>query len=83
MGALPFLLSSFVEIIVAPYVKLISFLTSFSLASFFLFLAVLPLTYAPETLPERKIEIRRVKGYVEQAKKARDKYVTKSGVKKD
>ena len=83
LGALPFLLSSFVEIIVAPYVELISFLTSFSLASFFLFLAVLPLTYAPETLPERKIEIRRVKGYVEQAKKARDKYVTKSGVKKD
>lgn len=42
---------------------------AFSLASFFLFLAVLPLMYAPETLPQKKIELRRLKRYVEQAKK--------------
>jgi hypothetical protein len=35
--------------------------------------------YATETLPDKKIEIRRLKGYVEQAKKTRDKYVTKRG----
>lgn len=83
LGALPFLLSSFIEILVSPYVELISVLTSFSLASFFLFLAVLPLMYAPETLPERKIEIRRLRGYVEHAKKTKDKYAAKSSVEEN
>lgn len=83
LGALPFLLSSFIEILVSPYVELISVLTSFSLASFFLFLAVLPLMYAPETLPERKIEIRRLRRYVEQAKKTKDKHAEKTNIETD
>jgi len=53
---------------------------AFSLASFFLFLSVIPLMYAPETLPEKKMELRRLKGYVEQAKKVRDKHLRKSDV---
>ena len=83
LGALPFLISSYIEIIVAPYGELISASTSFSLASFFLFLAVLPLMYAPETLPEKKIELKRQKDYVKQAKKKRDELFAKNGVKKD
>jgi len=77
IGALPFPLSSYIEVIVAPYVGLIPASASFSLAGFFLFLAVLPLMYAPETLPEKKIELRRLKGYAEQARKVRDKYLRK------
>lgn len=55
---------------------------AFSLASFFLFLAVLPLMYAQETLPDKKIELRRLKGYLEQAKKVKGKYAEKDGAKK-
>ncbi|MGB9778874.1 MAG: hypothetical protein ACPLW8_05665, partial [Candidatus Bathyarchaeales archaeon] len=53
LGGLPFLLSNFVYILVSPYVSVISPTAAFSFASFFLFLAVIPLMYAPETLPER------------------------------
>jgi len=52
--------------------------SAFSLASFFLFLAVLPLLYAPETLPEKKIELRRLRKYVETAKKFQRKYAEKA-----
>ena len=48
--------------------------TVFSLASFFLFLAVVPLMYAPETLPEKLIRRRELEKYVEKAKKIREKY---------
>jgi len=78
LGVLPFLISSYIEIVVAPYIGLIPASASFSLASFFLFLAVLPLMYAPETLPEKKMEIRRLKGYIEQAKKFTEKYTKKN-----
>jgi MFS family permease len=47
---------------------------TFSIASVFLFLAVLPLLYAPETLPEKNIKERELKGYVEKAKKTKEKY---------
>lgn len=79
-GELPFLISSYIGIIAAPYVELIPVSASFSLASFFLFLAVLPLMYAPETLPEKKIRLRQLRGYVEKAKEVREKYLKKSGV---
>jgi MFS family permease len=49
----------------------------FSLAAFFLFLAVLPLLYAPETLPEKKIELRRLRKFVDNAKKEKEKYERK------
>jgi len=45
-----------------------------SIASFFLFLAVIPLFYASETLPEKKIRERELKGYIEKAKKVKEKY---------
>jgi hypothetical protein len=46
--------------------------TFLSARAFFLFLAVLPLMYAPETLSEKKIKDRELKQYIEKAKKARE-----------
>ena len=74
LGGLPYLLAGFLPIVVAPYVDLIGTVAAFSLASFFLFLAVLPLMYAPETLPEKSIKERELKSYVEKAKKAKEKF---------
>ena len=74
IGVLPHLISSYIQKLFTPYAELIPVSAAFSLASFFLFLAVLPLIYAPETLPERKIELRRLKKYVEKAKKVEEKY---------
>jgi len=74
LGGLPFLLSSFLYVIIKPLVGYITPSSAFSFASFFLFLAVLPLMYAPETLPEKKIKERELKGYLEKAKKEAEKY---------
>jgi len=75
VGSTPFLMTEIIPLILAPYITTIPAYAAFSLASFFLFLSVLPLMYAPETLPEKKIELRRLRGYVEKAKKIREKYV--------
>ena len=74
IGGTPYYLTSIIELFVTAYAVQIPAYAAFSLASFFLFLAVLPLLYAPETLPEKKIEARRLKGYIEQARKIREKY---------
>jgi MFS family permease len=73
LGALPFLISSYVWVIVAPYADVISISASFSLASFFLFLAVAPLMYAPETLPETETRRRELREYIEKAKKIEER----------
>jgi len=78
IGVLPFLISSYIQILFTPYAKLIDVSAAFSLASFFLFLAVLPLMYAPETLPKRKIELRQLRKYVEAAKEVKEKYEEKN-----
>lgn len=74
LGALPFLISSYIWVIVTPFAEIIYISTPFSIASFFLFLAVMPLMFAPETLPERKIRERELKSYIEKAKKVREKF---------
>ncbi|MBX5328838.1 MAG: MFS transporter [Candidatus Bathyarchaeia archaeon] len=74
LGGLPFLLANFVSILIGPYANDIPQTVAFSFASFFLFLAVIPLMYAPETLPEKKIKERELKEYVEKAKKIKEKY---------
>jgi MFS family permease len=74
LGGFPYLLAGFLPIIMKPYASDIPAVTAFSLASFFLFLAVLPLMYAPETLPEKSIKDRELKSYIEKAKKAKEKY---------
>jgi len=74
VGGLPFLLASFLEVIIKPYVEFMGLASAFSLASFFLFIAVLPLIYAPETLPEKRIREIELKAYLEDAIKAKEKY---------
>jgi len=77
IGGIPFFLSELVVVFFIPQLKTIpkeNAFASFSLAAFFLFLAVLPLMYAPETLPEKQIKERELKGYIEKAKKTKEKY---------
>lgn len=69
VGSLPFFFMVFIREIMAPYTAAIPVSTAFSFASFFLFLAVLPLIYAPETLPEREIRRRELRDYIKKAKK--------------
>jgi hypothetical protein len=71
---MPFLLSNLISALVRPFVEVVPITASFSLASFFLFLAILPLLYAPETLPEKVMKNRELKSYIEKAQKAKEKY---------
>ena len=72
LGGLPFLLAGFLPILIesldiGDLAKLAT--AAFSLASFFLFLAVLPLMYAPETLPDKIMKKRELENYLEKAQK--------------
>jgi MFS family permease len=69
LGGMPFLLAGYLAIIVEPFAEKLLGTSGiiFSLASFFLFIAVLPLIYAPETLPEKIIQENELKNYVEKA----------------
>lgn len=78
IGETPYFLSEIIQPLSVPHVLLISGTSAFSLASFFLFLAVFPLLYAPETLPERKIKLRMLRKYVEKAERLQQKYVEKA-----
>lgn len=74
LGGLPYLLAGYLGVLVKPFASSIPISSAFSLASFFLFLAVLPLLYARETLPEKTIKDRELRLYVEKAKKAKEKH---------
>ncbi|HCW09077.1 MAG TPA: hypothetical protein DGG95_17100 [Cytophagales bacterium] len=75
LGSLPFLLSGMIEILIKPFIENINMdstrFTSFffPFASFFLFLAIVPLLYATETLPEKAMKDRDLKSYLEKAQK--------------
>jgi len=74
IGSLPYLVSNFARQSLGTYVAAtVTETTVFSFASVFLFLAVLPLVYAPETLPEKNIKDRELKMYLEQAQKIKAK----------
>ncbi len=75
IGSIPFFIVGIFELFIGPYASLIHPEAAFSLAAFFLFLAVIPLLYAPETLPEKRIKERELKGYLEKAKKLKEKHV--------
>jgi MFS family permease len=72
IGESPFFLASVIQQLILPQVKLIQPISAFSLASFFLFASALLLIYAPETLPERIIELKKFKRYVEKARKLKE-----------
>lgn len=78
IGNILLFVTNLVPVFLSTYIAQIPASAVFSVASFFLFLAVLPLMYAPETLPEKKIRLRQLRGYVEKAKKAREKYSKKT-----
>jgi MFS family permease len=68
LGGVPFLLAGFLSVIIKPLASEIPTATAFTLASFFLFVSVIPLMYAPETLPEKVMKDRDLKSYVDKAK---------------
>ena len=67
LGGLPFLLSGLIQVLVQPLVPYVNIGMSFTLASFFLFLAILPLLYAPESLSERIMKDRELSNYIQKA----------------
>jgi MFS family permease len=84
LGGLPYLLSNFLSIIIMPYADKIPFGLAFTFASFFLFMAVIPLMYASETLPEKTMKDRDLKSYAEKAlKQARKENDKKKGNESD
>lgn len=75
IGILPYALSGFLRVTLGPYIAdTVSEYAIFSFAAFFLFLAVVPLMYAPETLPEKAIRERELRSYIEKAKRVREKF---------
>ena len=75
LGSLPYLLSNFLRLTIGPVIaNIISAYAIFSFAAFFLFLAVIPLMFAPETLPEKKLRERELRQYIEKAKKIKEKF---------
>ncbi len=73
IAIIPYLLSSLIRLSLGTYlaslVKEIGSASIFSLFSFFLFIAVLPLVIAPETLSEQTIKNNDLKSYVDKAQK--------------
>lgn len=64
--------------LIQSFAQKIDITTSFSLASFFLFLAIVPLLYATETLPEKAMKDRDLKSYLDKAQKIVQKKEDKS-----
>jgi hypothetical protein len=74
IGSLPYLFSQFIRLSAGVAIgDMVPEFAVFSFASFFLFMAVLPLVYAPETLPEKTMKDRELKKYVEKAQKEAEK----------
>ncbi len=68
LGVLPYLVSNFTGLVAAPFVSgEILQMTVFSFASVFLFIAILPLAYAPETLSEKVIKNIDIVNYADRA----------------
>jgi MFS family permease len=78
IGVLPFFISKFLQIAVGDYISTVKPEALFSFVAFFLFIAVLPLVYAPETLPEKVMKDRDLKSYIENAQKKAQKEIGKS-----
>ncbi|MFA5364741.1 MAG: MFS transporter [Candidatus Bathyarchaeia archaeon] len=78
LGSIPYFISSIIPLLLTTsFIENVEVSAAFSVASFFLFAAVMPLVFAPETLPEKKIELRRLRSFAEDAKKMKEKYEEK------
>ena len=84
LGSLPYLFANFLQFLIGNTLGkgLTNYVAVFSYASFFLFLAVLPLIYAPETLPEKAMKDRDLKSYAEKALRQATKETDKKKGKK-
>jgi MFS family permease len=78
IGIMPFFVTNILRVFAEKIILDVVLTSVFSLAAFFLFIAVVPLLYAPETLPEKKIELRRLKSFADEAKRIREKYENKN-----
>lgn len=68
LGGLPFLISGLIPVLIQPFAQhILESKVSFTLASFFLFIAILPLVYASETLPEKIVKERELNNYIQKA----------------
>jgi len=68
LGVLPYLCSTFANLSIGTYISNnVSVSTVFSFASFFLFVSILPLVYAPETLSDKIIKNLELNNYVNSA----------------
>ena len=67
LGGLPFLLSGLIQVLVQPFAQYINIGLSFSFASFFLFIAMLPLVFAPESLSDKIMKERELNNYIQNA----------------
>jgi len=75
VGVFPFFLSRFLPYVIKDQlVNAIPDSAIFSFTAFFLFIAVLPLVYAPETLPEKVMKKRELTLYVAKAQEIAEKY---------
>jgi len=74
IGAIPFFLSEPVLLVSYSYVSQIPVTSAFSFASFFIFLVVPLLLYAPETLPKKVIEKRRLQKYLDDVQRVKKEY---------
>ena len=84
IGVLPFFVSKLLELTIGKDISLFIVQYAggtnglFSFLAFYLFLAILPLVYAPETLPEKLMKDRDLKSYTEKALKQAQKDAGKS-----
>jgi len=69
LGITPYLLAMGLAIFASPWLKIFDLGKALPLASLFLFLAVIPIFFASELLPEKMLKERELRKYVEEAKK--------------
>jgi MFS family permease len=77
VGEIPLFITNIFELFMIQYAIQIPETSAFSVAALFLFVAILPLYYAPETLPQKKMELRRLRKFAEEAQKAKEKFENK------
>lgn len=83
LGGMPFLLSNLISVFAQPFIESVAITDAFSLASFFLFMAIVPQLFAPETLPEKMMKDRDLKSYAEKALKQAAKEAEKNNKNAD
>lgn len=69
LGSIPLHAAVMLSIFLAPWLGTINATNAFSLAAFFLFLAIIPIFFAPELLPESALKRQEVKRYIDKVKK--------------